>query len=43
MGAYHDTKCGKGVPANISVVFADLDDGSPVKELAGYPMSPKKN
>jgi hypothetical protein len=43
MVAYCDTKCGEGAPANTSVVYAELDGGSPVKELAGYPVSSKKN
>jgi hypothetical protein len=43
MVAYCDTKCGEGAPANTSVVYAELDGGSPVKELTGYPVSSKKN
>lgn len=43
MVTYYDTKCGEGAPANTSVVYAELDAGSPVKELAGYPVSSKKD
>jgi hypothetical protein len=43
MVAYYDTKCGEGAPANTPVVYAELDGGSPVKELPGYPVSSKKN
>ena len=32
MVAYYDTKCGEGAPANTSVVYAELDGGSHVKE-----------
>jgi hypothetical protein len=43
MVAYYDTKCGEDAPANTSVVYAELDGGSHVKELAGYHVSLKKD
>ena len=42
MVAYYVTKGDEGAPANTSVVYAELDGGVPVKELAGYPVGSKK-